>query len=103
MAYTAKEIIDDVLARVDIEDGKISRLWLLHLLNMAQVDFAKRTHRWRKEEKIEIDTQYNAFMLPTDFLELKNAKYAQDGVTYYQLSPMDLGERQTFEKQIVVG
>jgi len=102
MAYTAAEIIDDVLGRVDDEEGKISRTWLLHLLNMAQIDYAKRTHAFKKEGLFTIDTQYNAFRLPEDILEIKKAMYSCDSVSYTLLYPMDFGERQEFNQQVVV-
>jgi len=102
MAYTAKEIIDDVLGRIDDEENKISRKWLLHLLNMACIEYAKRTKSFRKEYSHTINTLYNAFALPENVLEIKNVKYSVDGVDWQQLYPMNLSERQRFEKKIMV-
>ena len=75
MSYTAGEIISDVRERAnDEKEKKLRWSWLLHLLNLAQDDFAKQTHYFNKEYKHTIDTRFNAFTLPVDFLELKDRK-----------------------------
>lgn len=89
MSYTAKELIDDVLGRVDDETGQLNRSWLLHLLNLAQTDFAKNVHWWEKEHKHTIDKRFNCLSLPDDFLEMKALKYSADGLNYRILFPMD--------------
>lgn len=100
MSYSAGEIIDDIVHRVNDEGGKLKRSWLLHLLNVAQIDFAKQTYWFKKEYRHTIDKRFNAFVLPIDFLQLTNVKYSADGNSYTLLTPMNPEERQVFEKQI---
>lgn len=101
MAYKAADIFEDIRYRVDDSEGKIKDKWLLHLLNMAQIEYAKKTRAMKRETEIILDPVYNAYVLPDDILELKAVKYAQEGVEYRLLYPMDLGERQLFGRKIV--
>ena len=101
MAYTAGEIIDDVLHRVNDEENKLSRVWLLHLLSMAQTDFAKRTKYWSSQSEIKIDTRFNAFILPATALEIRDVKYSSNNNTYDTLTPMNPTEIEYFSKKTI--
>ncbi|MBU2251763.1 MAG: hypothetical protein KJ977_05265 [Candidatus Omnitrophica bacterium] len=99
MAYTVKNVLDDVIHRIQDEEGKVKRGWLTHLVNVALVEFAERTHWWVGQKKVDIDTRFNAFILPEDFLELKNIRYSADGNEYSPLFPMDYDQAKYYSKQ----
>ncbi len=101
MAYTAGEIIEDVLHRVNDEEKKLSGTWLLHLLNMAQTDFARRTKYWSSQSEIKLDTRFNAFILPLTALEIRNVRYSLDSNTYSVLTPMNPNEIEFYSKKIL--